>query len=219
MSRKGLHGVLAAGAVAITAAFASGGWATITVEDLPDAIVAGEATQLAFTIRQHGVEPMSDRKPVVEWSQGSIRERVSARREGAAGRYVARMVAPRLGEWTVVIDSDYHESRVTLLPLLATGGGTHAPPTLSPRERGRRLFVAKGCVTCHVRSDVPGSGGVAVGPDLTEPRTTDEYLARILADPSIVAQRTQWDMPDLDLKPHEISALVAYLNGAASARH
>jgi hypothetical protein len=213
MSFRKLQYVLAAGAVLATAAFAAGGWATITVEDLPDGLTAGAPVDLAFTIRQHGVEPMSDRKPVVEWSQGSVRERVVARRDGEAGRYVARIVAPRPGDWSVAIDADFHETRVTLLPILATGPGTHAAPALSPRERGRRLFVAKGCVTCHVRADVPGSGRVAIGPDLTRPRYTDEFIAQILADPSVVAQRTPEEMPDLELKPHEISALVAYLNG------
>jgi mono/diheme cytochrome c family protein len=150
---------------------------------------------------------------VVEWSQGNSRERVQARSAGGEGRYVARVVVPKPGDWSVSIDADYHQSRVTLLPILATGAGTHAAPALPPSERGRRLFVAKGCLTCHVHADVPGSGGSLFGPDLTEPRYTDAYLARVLADPTIVAERTQWEMPDLKLKPHEIAALVAYLNG------
>jgi mono/diheme cytochrome c family protein len=218
MSRRVLQCVLAVGAAIVTVAFTTGGWATVTVEDLPDSLVAGEAVDLAFTIRQHGEEPMSDRRPVVEWSQGASRERVQARRDGAAGRYVAQVLVRQPGEWSVTIDSDFHESRVTLLPMLATGAGSHAPPAPSAHERGRRLFVAKGCFTCHTHAAIAGSGKTAAGPDLTEPRYADEYLARLLADPSIMPRRAQWRMPDLDLKQHEIAALVAFLNGPSSGR-
>ena len=36
------------------AAIYFGGWASITVEDLPDYVVTGQPVKLAFTVRQHG---------------------------------------------------------------------------------------------------------------------------------------------------------------------
>src|SRR5690606_38756419 len=101
MSWRALGVAGVAGVVLVAAAFAAGGWAVITVEELPDALTAGEPVDLAFTILQHGFEPMSDRRPVVEWRQGATRERVAARREGREGRYVARIVAPGPGDWSV----------------------------------------------------------------------------------------------------------------------
>ena len=188
---------------------------TITVEDLPDSMAAGEPVELAFTVRQHGAEPMSDASPWIHVRQGSAKQRFAAKREGAPGRYVAAVTLPRAGEWSLTIDSDFNENRVTLLPMLATGPGTHAPPALSPHERGRRLFVAKGCLTCHVHAAVEGSGKASVGPDLTEPRFDAGYMARILDDPSILPASGTFRMPDLELKPHEIEAIVAFLEAGA----
>ena len=45
--------------LALPFAAALGGWATISVEDLPDYLVAGQPARLTFTVRQHGVEPMN----------------------------------------------------------------------------------------------------------------------------------------------------------------
>ncbi|HWP36733.1 MAG TPA: hypothetical protein VNL18_04180 [Gemmatimonadales bacterium] len=42
-----------------------GGWATITVEDLPEFFMAGQPHDLTFTIRQHGRTPMNDLTPRV----------------------------------------------------------------------------------------------------------------------------------------------------------
>lgn len=203
---------LAALAVA-TLGFSAGGWATITVEDLPDALPAGEPVELAFTIRQHGQEPMSDRNPFLEVRQGRVHERIAARRAGAPGRYAAVVTLPRTGEWSLTIDGDFGPSRVTLLPIVATGPGTHTPPTLTPYDRGHRLFVAKGCVTCHVHAAVEDSGPAGVGPDLTVPRYDAKYLARLLDDPSILPVRGSFRMPDLGLAPPETEALVSFLTG------
>jgi mono/diheme cytochrome c family protein len=211
MTRRKAQLGLVCGVVLVSAAFAAGGWAVITVEDLPDAMTAGEPTELAFTIRQHGMEPMSDKSPILEARQGESRVRVPARREGAPGRYIAPLTLPRAGEWSITIQSGFRESQVTLLPMLATGPGSHPAPALSQHERGQRLYVAKGCVTCHMHAGIEDSGRAAVGPDLSEPRFDAAYLARVLDDPSILPQRTIFRMPDLDLKPHEIKALVAFL--------
>jgi hypothetical protein len=50
---------------------------------------------------------------------------------------------------------------------------------------------------------------------LTDIQLPAEYLARALADPAIIPRRTSMQMPDLDLKPEEIAALVAFLKGEA----
>ena len=36
-------------------AFAAGGWAIITVEDLPEYLVADQPTEISFTVLQHGM--------------------------------------------------------------------------------------------------------------------------------------------------------------------
>jgi mono/diheme cytochrome c family protein len=107
---------------------------------------------------------------------------------------------------------------VELLPIVAVAPG-QAAPVLAAAERGRRLFVAKGCVSCHLHGDVPGSGKVQVGPELTALRLPADFLQKFLADPSIapVAAGTTFRMPNLNLKESEIAALAAFINGAGGA--
>jgi mono/diheme cytochrome c family protein len=197
----------------------AGGWAVVTVEDLPDHVVAGRPVQLEFTVRQHGVEPLSGLEPQVEVRGRGAPLRAMATPAGAAGRYRATLTVPEPGDWTLTVHSGFGKSRLTLVPIAAVAPGA-APAALSDRERGQRLFVAKGCVTCHLHRDVAGSGTFAVGPELTERPLAPDYLARYLADPSISpTNRARGDgaMPDLDLDQAEIGALVAFLGGERRA--
>jgi mono/diheme cytochrome c family protein len=197
----------------------AGGWAVVTVEDLPDHVVAGRPVQLEFTVRQHGVEPMTGLEPQVEVRGRGAPLRAMAAPAGAAGRYRATLTVPEPGDWTLTVHSGFGKSRLTLVPIAAVAPGA-APAVLSDRERGQRLFVAKGCVTCHLHRAVAGSGTFAVGPELTERPLAPDYLARYLADPSISpTNRARGDgaMPDLDLDQAEIGALVAFLGGERRA--
>lgn len=200
------------------AAFA-GGWAAITVEDLPDHLVAGQPVSLEFTVRQHGVSPLKGLEPRVEARGRGRPVRVVATPAGAVGRYRATLTVPETGEWTLAIHSGFGNSRVTLMPIAALAPGA-APVALTEGERGRRLFVAKGCVTCHLHRGVEGSGVYAVGPELTERPLAPDYLARFLADPSVSSSnrgRGDGAMPDLDLDQAEITALVTFLGGERRA--
>ena len=51
-------------------AFRFGGWAVITVDMLPTHLVAGTPTSLGFTVRQHGVTPLSMLHPTVVMKSG-----------------------------------------------------------------------------------------------------------------------------------------------------
>jgi hypothetical protein len=198
-----------------------GGWTVITIHDLPEYLVAGESTTLAFTIRQHGQELLPGRSPTVTlkdtdagWFGG--KQRFAARAAGR-GVYEATITPEETGEVEITVDADFHGSRSTLLPMrvLAAGGGQAALPVV---ERGRQLFVAKGCATCHTKRDDPdilARNAVAVGPDLTGRELPVEWLAAKLADPAKDRVRTNEDveMPNLGLDEREIAALVSYVNG------
>jgi len=114
-----------------------------------------------------------------------------------------------------MIQSGWGRSRGTLIPIEAIDSTSRAPAPLAQPERGRRLFAAKGCVTCHVHGDVAIEGELqSFGPELTGRRFPPDYLARFLADPSIkppVNGRNQ--MPNPQLKQPEIAAIVAFING------
>lgn len=215
MTRRYLKVALLVGVVVCTGAFAFGGWAVMTVEDLPDHLVAGESVPLSFVIRQHGETRLSGLSPSVTLRSGGASESVDARASGATGRYVASIKAPRQGDWTITVNSGFGPSTMTLLPLRAIASGTPAPAPLSDADRGVNLFVAKGCATCHLRGAL-GSGGLKVGPDLTSRRYVAADLAKFLLDPErSPLSRTNTGplrMPNLGLRDREVTALVAHLN-------
>jgi mono/diheme cytochrome c family protein len=127
------------------------------------------------------------------------------------GTYRTTITLPEPGDWTITIHSGFGNSRVTLLPITAMAQGTASRP-LTDAERGRRLFVGKGCVTCHMHGDVKESGGGRVGPELTGRRFPADYLAQFLANPSIRQSADGNRMPNLELRGPEITALVTFIN-------
>ena len=154
---------------------AAGGWATITIHDLPEAAVTGEPMALEFSLRQHGAEPLPGMRPVLTARSGSETVRVQALPGSRAGTYAAALTVPSAGEWSVHVSAGFRDAEVTLLPITAHAPGARVAPQSLP-VRGRHLFVAKGCLTCHTHAAVPGSGVVDIAPALTA-RTYDAALA------------------------------------------
>jgi mono/diheme cytochrome c family protein len=206
--------VVLGSALAITtiAATRLGGWAVVTVENPPDYLVAGNATELTFTVRQHGMTLLSDLRPRIEASAAGRRVTGSAWQILQPGTYRGTITVPDTGTWQITVQSGFGRSKGTLLPLRAVDSPLHAPPPLAPPERGRRLFAAKGCVTCHVHGGVEIVGELQMAPDLTERRFPADYLAKFLANPSIKTPTMDLRMPNLGLKQAEIASLVAFIN-------
>ncbi|HEY6829107.1 MAG TPA: cytochrome c [Gemmatimonadaceae bacterium] len=206
---------------------AFGGWAVITVDSLPEYAVAGTPTTLTFTVRQHGMTPLFDLRPSVVARNGST---VVEAKTGTTpnGHYSATMTLPRDGAWTVDIRSGFMNStRATpLMPMRVIAAGATAPPSLPDALRGKHLFVAKGCVTCHVHPETPEWESISAGPNLTGRRYVPEILATFLDDPdksplsqnpkSGIGGTTYVRMPKLGLDAREIAALVAFVNGGSS---
>lgn len=215
--RKKLLQLTAVTAVALGAtAYTFGGWAVITVEDLPEYVTAGQPTKLSFVVRQHGMTPLGGLNPTVivrDAKDPKTESRVAVAPTVATGHYTADVVVPRAGNWTITVNSGFMNVQSTLYPIAAIAPGSAAPAVQRPVDRGQQLFVAKGCVTCHVHAAVEGSGIVKTGPNLTPKRYQAEYLAKYLADPSIArTPGNQNVMPKLELKPTEIAALTAFIN-------
>ncbi len=205
------------GLLVLTLLAAFGGWAAITVQDLPDYAVARQPLSLTFMVRQHGVTPLARLEPRVEAEAGGVTTTALAQPDGETGRYTARLVLAQAGDWRVTIHSGFMNSQVTLLPLPVIEPGAAAPPPPPAAERGRQLFVAKGCVTCHLHREVAGSGVVSVGPELTGRTFPADYLQHFLADPSIGPRYSDFRMPNLNLRASEIAALVAFINSEQRA--
>lgn len=92
----------------ITRAAQAGGWAVVTVDDLPKRIVAGQAIDIGFTVRQHGRTLRDDLTPAihVDRADGQDSFTVTAKREGASGHYAAAITFPSEGTWNWIVDTE-----------------------------------------------------------------------------------------------------------------
>jgi len=271
----------------------AGGWAIITLDEVPLDVVAGGPLTIGFMVMQHGQTPMTDLEPVVTatLSQGE-QFTVKAEPEGEPGHYTATLTFPKEGDWSwsiqaftmnqpmpmlrvlapVVKASSQTESvsnptdvpispvgalRVVTLGLgivslififrrksrfavapaatcLLIGLGIFVTETAVPAveaqsasslktqngnlisqvEMGEQLFIAKGCVTCHINDKIsllPGYQAISAGaPNLTDFSASPETLRMRLKDPASVNLDT-W-MPNLNLSDSEIEALIAFVN-------
>jgi cytochrome c553 len=221
-------GILGLVLVASTVAFASmGGWAVVTVSKIPDAWIVGKPLQLTWQVRQHGVSHLEGLKPTLEARAGSRRVTGTTwtfEEDGEKG-YRGRITFPEPGEWQVTIHSGFGRSRAVLIPWRVVDSVAPVRGTVEEHlrtigvaafteaERGRRMFAAMGCVTCHVHRAVGIAGEVSdFGPDLTDRRFPPDYLARFLADPSIKPPTNGKRMPSLALRDKDIAPLVAFIN-------
>jgi mono/diheme cytochrome c family protein len=194
-------------------AFTFGGWCVITVDDLPEYVTVGKPTEITFNIRQHGMTLMDRLQPVISAKSGGAEVNANATAAKGNGRYTATLVVPKDGNWTVTINSGFMNNKATLAPIPAIAAGATPPKPAVAADRGERLFIAKGCVTCHVHGEVAASGLVPVGPNLTPKRYQPDFLAKFLADPSIARTPGAKEiMPKLELNPTEVVAITAFLN-------
>ena len=221
-------GILGAVLVASTVAFMSmGGWAVVTIMKIPDAWIAGKPLQLTWQVRQHGLTRLDGLQPVLEARAGSrrITGRTWAFDEDGQKGYRGAITFPERGDWQVTIHSGFGRSKAVLFPWRVLDSVTTVRGTveehlekigvqpLPASERGRRMFAAMGCVTCHTHRGVGITGEVSdVGPDLTNKRFEPEYLARFLANPSIKPPTNGKRMPSLGLRDKDIAPLVAFIN-------
>lgn len=97
-------------------------------------------------------------------------------------------------------------SAFVALVLWMRGGTAQASDTV---RYGAELFAVKGCVSCHRHAGVDAEWSTEIGPALTAYSMDAEWLRQWLANPS--ALRPDTKMPNLELAPHEIEALIAFL--------
>jgi cytochrome c2 len=195
-----------------TAAFTFGGWAVTTVENVPEYAVAGKPFELTYTVRQHGLGLMTGLAGTVTGTSGSEVKHFGALGIGE-GMYRSIITIPKAGEWDLTIQSGFMGTRTALLPLKVIAANAPAPAPMSPVDRGLQLYVAKGCASCHSHQLTKDYNLTKMGPDLSEPKFATPYLTRFLENPAVKTDwKTDQRMPNLGLKPAEITALVAFLN-------
>ena len=171
-------------AAALIAGFVTmGGWAVVTVKDLPEYFVAGQQYTIEFQVRQHGRTLLNDLHPslLIATSEGKHEATVPAVARPSAGTYAVTFTAPNAERVFLTIRSGFMNNQLRLYPQsVVAAGGLRAAMTAG--ERGQVLFVAKGCNTCHSNIDLssrPDNQSIKVGPELGA-----RQLARITAERS-----------------------------------
>jgi hypothetical protein len=97
------------GALVLSAGSAgAGGWAVTTLDSLMAAPVAGESTEVGYTILQHGVTPVAvdDTFIVVQPAKGEAL-RFAGRPEGPVGHHVASVTFPSSGQFTWTVEQGW----------------------------------------------------------------------------------------------------------------
>lgn len=90
----------------------AGGFAVVTLDELPTNVVAGQPLAIGFMVRQHGVSPMTGIIPTLIARHPDTGEtlRATALPEGARGHYAATITFPSSGTWRWVINDGFATS-------------------------------------------------------------------------------------------------------------
>jgi cytochrome c551/c552 len=211
-------------AAAVVAGFATmGGWAVVTVQDLPEYFVAGRPYTIEFKIRQHGRNLLNKLEPELIVSSSAPRlgglvgganaQRIAAEARPGDGTYAATFTAPAAGPVYLTIKSGFGASNLRLYPAPVIAAGAPAP-LLAAADRGRALFVAKGCNACHENADLvdrPDNQQIKAGPALGGHRLARAYVIAKLKNAASP------NMPDLGLSDSEVAAIATFLAGERTA--
>jgi hypothetical protein len=107
----------------------AGGWAVITLDELPTGVIAGEPFSVGFTVLQHGRTPMSDLYPTVT-AKLSVTEElvVHAEPQGDPGHYAATLTLPKEGKWGWSIQAFTMDQPMPALMVSAAGAASASQP-------------------------------------------------------------------------------------------
>ena len=112
----------------------AGGWAVITLDELPTNVVAGEPFTIGFTVLQHGKTPMNDLSPIIVANMYKEEEfKVIAKPEGEPGHYTATLTFPKEGDWQWSIQAFTMDQKMPVLSVAAPKVSV-AVPVESPPE-------------------------------------------------------------------------------------
>src|SRR5215211_5949590 len=113
----------------------AGGWAVITLDELPSNLVAGKPFTIGFTVLQHGRTPMTDLHPKITATLNKEQELVTdAEPEGKPGHYIATVTLPKEGEWQWSIQAFTMDQAMPALSVAAASSASVNKP-ISPVEK------------------------------------------------------------------------------------
>lgn len=128
--------LVVAGALALPAAAAAGGFATVGLSPTPDGTRPGEPWDVRLIVLQHGRTPLTGVRPELRIAGEAGSRTFVARPTGELGVYRARVVFPAAGRWRIAVDDDF--SATHAFPPVNVGA---AAPTATP-SAGEPPWVA-----------------------------------------------------------------------------
>lgn len=112
----------------------AGGWAVISLDELPTNVVAGEPLTIGFTVLQHGKTPMSDLSPIIVANLYKDEEfKVFAEPEGEPGHYTATLTFPMEGDWQWSIKAFTMDQKMPMLSVAAPKLAAANPPAVKAK--------------------------------------------------------------------------------------
>lgn len=223
----GMQRLMLAAGLGLGVHSAVGGWAVVTIVNPPEYLEAGKSYRLEYMVRQHGRDFLGGLQGTVELQPTGIAPAglitVAATPGSRKGSYSATFRVPEGQQLTLKIQSGFSgggwgDLTVTGIPIIRPG---QAHPAMSLAERGRQLFVMKGCGACHMNGGIPEYGEVnrvltGVAPELTGRKLEAAYVRQRLTNPSSLPRIGDGPvrMPDLELSQPEVDALVAMLTSS-----
>lgn len=123
-----LNLILLSGSVAF-----AGGWAVITLDELPVQVVAEKPVTIGFVVRQHGQTPMGRLTPQIKATHEETGESftTSAKAQGKVGHYTAALTFPQPGIWNWTINAFSIDQPMPTLDVVATSPAKE-PETPTP---------------------------------------------------------------------------------------
>lgn len=106
----------------------AGGWAVITLDELPTNVVANEPVTIGFTVLQHGRTPLDGLHPTITANLYKDQEFVVDAEAGdKPGYYTAELTFPKDGEWRWSIQAFTMDQPMPMLTVAPAGGVVASP--------------------------------------------------------------------------------------------
>src|SRR5688572_26900132 len=107
----------------------AGGWAVITLDELPVNVLTGEPLTIGFTVRQHGITPMNGLYPTVTATLLKDEQFVvQAESDGQPGHYTATLIFPKEGNWEWSIQAFAMDQPMPALTVAASNAAASNQP-------------------------------------------------------------------------------------------
>lgn len=130
--RLGVGLVIALGLVLLSRSVVlAGGWAVITLDELPAQVVTRKPVTIGFVVRQHGLTPMARLTPQITATHQETGETITtlADAQGKVGHYAATLTLPQPGLWNWSIMAFTMDQPMPALHVLAAAPAPEPEPS------------------------------------------------------------------------------------------